>query len=468
MSLRVRIALDWVLLVVPACLSAQQGAHEPVLVSQKTSYDQAITHVTVIDPRSGGVEHHDWTLVLRGNKIVFCGSSKSARVPSGATIHNETGRYVIPGLWDSHVHLSQAGASAFPLLLQNGVTGVRDMGSVLAEIRTWQAEKRAGALIPRIITPGPKLDVVPPERKQQAIRLPDNVILTTPEEAKAEVDLLKKEGVDFIKVHNGMTPKIYAAVAQESKAVGLPFAGHLPVAGALAAAEAGQRTIEHGVSYGSVGMLMCSAATWHQIETDPAARACERYCAPLPMQPLIFPAMVRAHVWFTPTLVSFRGHLVGTPELPDWKAISGSTEVYPALLKHWHDPLFSNEELPTPFEQQLIHQLSGLAAAGSNAGVHLLAGSDLGDPYVIPGFALHDELELMVKAGVPTLTALQSATSEPAEAFGLSDQVGSVTAGHTADLVVLDADPLISIANARKIHAVLVEGRWIILDTRQP
>ena len=461
-------ALNCILVALPTIVFAQRSGHEPVLAAPKPSEVQAITHVTVIDPGSGGTEHRDWTLILRGKTIVFCGKSGDAHIPSGATIHEETGRYVIPGLWDSHVHLSQAGPGAFPLFIENGVTGVRDMGSVLTEVRMWQAEKRAGALIPRIITPGPKLDVVPPERKQQAIRLPDNVILTTPAEAKAEVDLLKKEGVGFIKVHEGMTPEMYAAVVQESKAVGLPFAGHLPVAGVVAAAEAGQRTIEHGVSYGSVGMLMCSAATWHRIETDPAARADKGFCAPLSMQPLMFPAMIRAHVWFTPTLVSGRGHLVGTAELPDWKSLSGSSEVYPALLKHWHDPLFASKSLPTPFEQQLIHEFGDLAAAASKAGVHLLAGSDLGDPYVIPGYALHDELELMVKAGVPALIALQSATSEPAEAFGLSDQVGSVTAGHTADLVVLDADPLADIANTRKIHAVLLEGRWISVPTPSP
>ena len=183
------------------------------------------------------------------------------------------------------------------------------MGSVLTDIRRWQNERASGAEIPRIISPGPKLDGATPEQKFRAPKLPDIFVLTAPEEAREEVDILKKQGVDFIKVHEGMSPGIYDALVQESKAVGLRFEGHLPLAGALAAAQ----------------------------------------------------------------------------------------------------------------------------AAKGQEGVRILAGTNVGDSYIIPGYALHDELELMVHAGDLTWTTLQSATSEPALAFGLTSIVGSVAAGQAAD-----------------------------------
>jgi imidazolonepropionase-like amidohydrolase len=116
---------------------------------------------------------------------------------------------------------------------------------------------------------------------------------------------------------------------------------------------------------------------------------------------------------------------------------------------------------PTVFEHELMGLFGALTAAASRAGVALLAGTDLGDPYVIPGFALHDELALMVAAGVTPLAALQSATSEPARAFGLTETVGAVATGQAADLLVLDGDPLQDIGNTRRIHAVVLNGRWL-------
>jgi imidazolonepropionase-like amidohydrolase len=116
---------------------------------------------------------------------------------------------------------------------------------------------------------------------------------------------------------------------------------------------------------------------------------------------------------------------------------------------------------PTPFERELMGQFGALSAAASRAGVPLLAGTDLGDPYVIPGFALHDELALMVAAGVTPLVALQSATSEPARAFGLADTVGTIATEQAADLLVLDGDPLADIHNTRRIYAVMLNGVWL-------
>lgn len=422
------------------------------------SHLQAITHVTVIDPGSGGDEQRDMTILFRDSVILAVEKSAQARIPSGTEVHDERGRYVMPGLWDTHVHLTQVGPKAFPLFLANGITSVRDMGSDLIEIRQWQAARSQGAMIPRILTPGPKLDGMTYPESLRAQYRPDRFVVTSPETARAMVDVLLKAHVDFIKVHNGMTTAIYNAIAKEAHAVGLPFDGHLPEAGPLAAAEAGQRTLEHGQH-----MMLCSESDWQKIRTEPADRKAdeETWCATLDVQPKMFPAIVHAGEWLTPTLTVWRsGDMIGRPNVKVLAAkLSGSTAVWPELQQWWDSEMDSPPF--TAFQRSLLEKAPAMAAAASRAGVKLLAGTDLGDPYVVPGYSLHDELELMVAAGVPTLKALQSATSEPAAAFGLSSTVGTIAPGQAADLVLLDADPLLDISNTRRIHAVVPNGKWV-------
>jgi hypothetical protein len=443
-------------------LSCSSGESIPAGVSQlsagATNGDNthAITHATVIDPVGGANEHRDMTIVIRGDQIICVGPTPSVPIPTGAVVHDSSGRFVIPGLWDSHAHLSQAGSNAFPLFVANGVTSVRDMGSDFTQIQQWKAARAAGAMIPRIIAPGPKLYggsiflrvAVRFTKWKHELR-----VVYSPAAARRAVDELKAQGVDFIKVHNNLTPALYDAIVAESRKVQLTFAGHLPDAGPLAAAAAGQRTIEHGR-----GMLLCSPAVWARIRAE--AHADAHYCAPLEIQAALFPALVHAGTWFTPTLTSWRGNaMVGDPGLADWLAtLPGSSAVWPALRTHWDDMAGPT---PTTFERELIGQFGGLTVAASRAGVPLLAGTDLGDPFVIPGFALQDELALMVAAGVTPLAALQSATSEPARAFGLTDSVGAVATGQAADLLVLDGDPLADIHNTRRIYAVVLNGRWL-------
>lgn len=174
----------------------------------------------------------------------------------------------------------------------------------------------------------------------------------------------------------------------------------------------------------------------------------------------MYPAIVRAREWLTPTLVVWRsGSMTGSPNVDTWAAsLSGSSQVWPELQQWWKSQL---DAAPTEFQRHIMREAPEMAAAASRASVPLLAGTDLGDPYMVPGYALHDELELMVAAGVPTLKALQSATSEPATAFGLSSTLGSIAQGQSADLVILDADPLNDIMNTRRISAVILNGQWI-------
>ncbi|MBA3357712.1 MAG: amidohydrolase family protein [Pyrinomonadaceae bacterium] len=198
------------------------------------------THVTVID-MTGAPAKSDMTVVITGDHISALGKTGSLRLPKRATVVDSTGKFLIPGLWDMHVHLEISGKEAsLPMYIANGVTGVRDMGGDLDLIKQWQQQSTLGDLLsPRIVAAGPILDGKTPG-------FPLRITVENATEARQTVDSLKNRGVGFIKVHNLLSREAYFAIANEAKKQGLPFAGHVPAAvTATEASNAGQRSIEH-------------------------------------------------------------------------------------------------------------------------------------------------------------------------------------------------------------------------------
>jgi hypothetical protein len=431
-------SLRWaaLLLVASAC---QPAALSPPKAAQGAL---AITHVTLIDPASG--LRPDVTILIERGRIVGVGPSGSASIPPGATVHDAAGSFAMPGLLDAHVHVSQIGEGSIGLFVANGVVGVRDMGSKSEDVARWKEVRSSGGLAPRIFWPGPKLDGT-------GELAGDNWVVASPDEARHAVDRLRAMDVDFVKVHYGLSHSVYQAIAEQSRKQGLWFAGHATGEFPLTAVAAGQRTIEHGRE-----MFPCSPSEREQAARDPRL---SDLCAPAAVVDQILPAMARAGTWFTPTLVSWRGQRLSREEASQ---LDGVRDVPPALERRWHQQ--EATQAPGALEQQLIAQLGPLTANAARAGVPLLTGSDAGDPYVVPGSALHDELRLFVEAGVSPLQAIRSATLEPARALGMGDEMGSIEPGKAADVVLLAADPLADIRNTRRIVAVVLEGRWLGTD----
>jgi imidazolonepropionase-like amidohydrolase len=296
-----------------------------------------------------------------------------------------------------------------------------------------------------VFSPGPKLDGV-------GTAGPDTWIVTSADEARAVVDRLHAQGADFIKVHYRLSRAAYDAIADECRKTGMAFAGH--TSGdypPLVAIAAGQRTIEHGR-----GMLPCTPAQRSLLGADPRFEFVASLCVAEGAADQILPAMARAGIWFTPTLVSWRGMALDRASAAK---LDGFRLAPAALTKRWYGD--ESSAPPEPLEREILAQFGSLAAQAARAGVHLLAGTDIGDPFVVPGFALHDELRLLVEAGVPPLHALRSATIEPARALGVADLRGSIAPGKAADVVLLTSDPLADIRNTRRIAAVVLAGRWI-------
>jgi hypothetical protein len=426
-----------------------------------------LTHVNVIDTRQG-LTLPDMTVVIKDAKIQAVAKLGLIGANHNTRIVNATGKYLIPGLWDMHVH--STGLSSpwnaeiiLPLYLANGITGIRDMGGDPHVLEPRRKQIEAGQLLgPHMVIAGPFLNA-----GQSSA---DTIGVNTPEEARQAVDSLKSQSVDFIKILSNLTPGVYWAIADEAKLQHLRFVGHVPASvSAAEAAEMEQQSIEH-----LTGVLLASSSKEQDLRPrmldaihrkDASAysmlqaEALATYNAPKAWD--LLKKFVDHSTWQVPTLVwDVADANLDNPALANdfrLKYVPASivkTWAPGALLKNTN-----SEQLAVA--KKITAQYMDIVGTMRRAGVLIMAGSDSPDPYVIPGFSLHDELDLLVKAGLSTTQALQAATFYPALFLAKLDRYGVVEEGHVADLVLLDGDPLADIANTRRISAVILGGRYM-------
>src|SRR5712671_5903193 len=199
-----------------------------------------VTHVTVIVP-SETSSRADTTVLIAKDKIVEVGPSAKIKVPRGIRVVDGSGKFLIPALWDMHVHTENAERD-FPMFIANGVLGVRNMAGVAKDVFRWRKETASGEMLgPQIVAAGPLIDGPEPAHPEHAIPVRNAA------EGKLAVQSLKTMGADFVKVYDGVPRDAYFAIAEESTKVGLPFVGHVPGSVRVAeASDAGQRSLEHG------------------------------------------------------------------------------------------------------------------------------------------------------------------------------------------------------------------------------
>jgi hypothetical protein len=424
------------------------------LVGQRSEPTFAFIHAAVIDG-TGAALKRDQTVVVTGDRITAVGSFHNTKVPPGVQVFDGTGRVMIPGLWDAHVHTRYVGIDHLRLFVANGITSVRNMSAPwdhLSEIRAWRDEIRAGRRIgPRILTSGPVLDGPGAGRNT-------SMVVAEPEEGRQAVQRIRREGADFVKVYNLLSRESYFAIAAESRAQQLPFEGHIPLAiNTTEAVAAGQRTIEHadplllGASDREQELRQRSVG-WRpdpNVRRGPimGAELIESFNAA--KLSALADRLREKRVAVVPTLVAFRNRF--DPPKP----VLGLEYVPSAYLDSW-------KRMPPTASQGndrlLYKHFQRVLKAASDTGVTILAGTDVGVPFEVSGFSLHEELSLLVNAGLSEMKVLQAATRDPARAFNITDQ-GTIERGMRADLLLLDANPLQNIENTRRIRTVVVAGR---------
>lgn len=435
----------------------------------------AITPVAVIDVEDG-VARPDRTVVVEGKRITAVGAAASVGIPSGARVIDGTGKYLIPGLWDMHAHASRGGRAVrfWPLFLAHGVTGMRDTGSYPDSLLYWRARsERPGAVAPRIEIASPSLTGDSPT-PLPGMGGPFEIRVADAAAAVSAVDSLAERGIDAIKVYDGLPREAYFAVAERTRELGMSFIGHVPLSVSLAeASDAGQRSFEHvtdvWASCVAGGRAALADFAWasarHGPASDSALTARERlvgalaFSDPDPAEcgPLL-ERMEANGTWLTPTLTVMLGELQprrfdGDPRM---RWVPGS------LRERWTARPRMPAEQEAEIGRRMLTNAGRAVAIAHDAGVPILAGTDASDmPYIFAGSSLHDELALLVEAGLTPPQVLQTATLNPARFLHRTEDLGTVEEGKLADLVLLDADPLDDIGNTRSIRAVVVDGRYL-------
>ena len=439
----------------------------------------SIAYVNVVDVERG-VILADMRVEVRNGRITFVGKEdRRLGRPTPDLLINGSGKYLIPGLWDMHIH------SAYPLFpalmgpqyVANGVTGVREMFGDLAVVRQWRATSAgADTIWPRIVAAGHIMDGQPPI-------WPTSVVAVTEADGRRLVDSLKAAGADFIKVYSLLPRAAYLGVAARAKEVGIPFAGHVSYSMTVAeASDAGQKSIEHmdgiiracssrdaefrplvrdivekGYGFDSVivaGRLQGGALLESQ---NPAA------CAALAAR------LRKNGTWLSPTLTVLHGMAWAddTAQLSDPRL-----QYLPKFLTAgWNPKTDFRLKTVTPEgwarRKREFHRNRELVLFMHRAGVPIIAGTDMLNPWVFPGWSLHDELAHYVDAGLTTAEALRTATVNPARYLGKSDSTGTIARGKWADLVLLEANPLADIRNTTRIHSVIADGRLVTPERRE-
>ena len=434
----------------------------------------AITNVTVIDAANGVREHR--TVVFDGDRITAVLDADAAAAVE-ETIDGGGG-YLIPGLWDMHVHLTyddRFTADMPRLFLSWGITSVRDTGGLMHKmLPVVEAMRAADALAPRVFFAGPLLDgdfVV-----YDGIARPEiGARHATPEDARAMIAELDAQGVDFVKIYEMVSPDVFEAMVGAANASGLPIDSHVPLSMRASTAGPSVDSIEHLRNIeldcasnapalhetrlerlknpdGLSGYALRSSL--HSLQRLPAIAdydeaRCDRTLAAL------------RSTMQVPTLRLGGLSLVRPYERDDWQEALARLPL--AAREEWARAGRDNdgESNDTRFAEWALF-LTGRAHA---AGVPIGAGTDTPIGLSVPGYSLHSELEMLVRAGLSPLEAIRSATLRPAEFFSLQDEMGTIEVGRKADLVLLEADPLEDIANTRHIALVVTKGRVLDRDT---
>lgn len=438
----------------------------------------AITGVNVVDLTAGAIVQGQ-TVVITGDRITALGPAASTRPPVQAHVIDGTGHYLMPGLWDMHVHLRSnpvdrdrplvdENAATLELFLAHGVVGVREMGGDLHEhVLRWRGEIAAGKRLgPRILTAGRKLDGAVPS-------WPGSISTMSAAEAREAVKQMKKGGADFIKVYyNEVQPPVFRAVLDEAHAQGLKVTGHLPRNLTLAAAvAAGLDGIEHGMYLRTPkdevweGYLAESRQrTKDGIAADgPESTRRQMYLHDAAEAARLYPRLAARPFWVTPTLmVEARVRY----EISERKFGADPRRLFfdPAIWASW-DPETGRRRPPTGAALDALkksaRQVRELTVQAHKAGVPLLAGTDCGvsNNYVMPGWSMHEELAVMVEAGLTPAEVLRTATSNAARWRGAEATEGAVAQGMKADLLLLRANPLTAIGATRELETLILGGR---------
>ena len=419
-----------------------------VLLGAPSMASESIAFINVnVVPMAAEIVVEQQTVVVRTGKIAAIGPVDGVPIPEDAIVVDGTDRYLMPGLAEMHAHVPDADSPEvgryFNLYVANGVTMIRGMLGRPSHIDLRERLERGEAFGPRLVTSGPSINGRSVEGAEQARRMVRDQHAT---------------GYDFVKIHPGPTRDEFEAVAETANGLGMPFAGHVPVAvGVRRALELGIATIDHLDGYfaallppdspgggGFGGFFDVFLAD--EIEADRIVQ--------------LAAATADAGTWNVPTEVLVE-QLVDETPIVELRNRPEMRYVPAEVVDRWAEAKaaqLADRDYDPEVARRAIELRRTLILELHRAGAGLLLGADSPQIFNVPGFSLHRELDALVAAGLTPYEALRTGTVAVAEFLGTS--TGIVAVGRDADLVLLDANPLADIGNSRRIHGVVLRGTW--------
>ncbi|WKZ79757.1 MAG: amidohydrolase family protein [Fimbriimonadaceae bacterium] len=429
----------------------------PIVAAGEQNEATAFTHVNVV-PMNGEEVHLDQTVIVSGDRIVQWGPAASLALPDGATVIDGKGKYLLPGLSDMHAHIAP-NENDLALFIANGVTFVRNMSGEPLHLNFQRRIASGDLLGPTIHTTGPIIDGESP-------LFPGSAIVASAEDAERQVDAQRNAGYAAIKVYAGLQPKAYEAILLAANNRGLPVYGHVPWrVGLRNALRQGQRSFEHLIDFlyelipdDSPARAKVIAANdrrdanamhvglWAAVTTEGMDELAAEAAA--------------AGAWFCPTLVVMDRIASNDAEFNTHSEDPAVALIHPMLRQSWEARIASFSPEAVEARRRGLPTVGQAVSALHRAGVHILVGTDTPNPYVLPGFSVHDELRLLVEAGLSPYEALKAATADAAAFVGLEKEWGTIAAGLRADLLMVDGNPLENIRSTSDISGVMVRGKW--------
>lgn len=414
--------------------------------------DIAIRNVTIIDA-TGASARSGMTVLIAGNRILRINKARRTKLSKEVRVVDGSGKFLIPGLWDAHIHPFEGKdirwKEFMALFLANGITSVRVMFGD-PKFHQWREEVMSNRLA------GPRMLIASP-------RPPD---MSTEDQGRQFVRKSKGEAADFIKIlSDGLPRDVYFAVADEAKKQGIPFVGHVPYSlSAIEASDAGQLSFEHKYAVTIPCSELEELIKSHLAKIDnfrERVKALAEIGYDQQKATSFFRRLIENGTYVCPTLVVWNdAAYLDKTELANDPRLA----YFPSELRNWHktmgeriidDDVVANLRRICLGSHDLVDEMN-------RAGVKILAGTDSGSvPFLFQGFSLHDELRLLVESGLSPMEALQTATMNAAACAGRLDSLGTIEEGKIADLVLLDDNPVSSIANTRKIRSVFFDGQYL-------
>ena len=463
------------LLILAACNSPKQIIKD---TSAIIPADLVIKNVTIIDAKNK--ERTGKTVFIKDNRIVAVSSFNAATIPSSATIVDGKDQFLIPGLWDAHVHLSfeqDLTPAMFDLFLAYGITSVRDTGGELRLVLPQKAAANKDPKnTPRVMVAGPLLDGVPTVYDGSSANRPKlGVGAGSVEAAEALVEEFVGAGVDLLKAYEMLTPEAFNAVIAKAKMAGLPITGHVPLSmDVVAATQAGMSSMEHmrnlemacssdweallkvrqkmladgaNEEGGTLRSNIHSAQRTHAVDHQDATR-----------RQYVLEQLALNNTRQVPTMTIVTSSALRPFAKDTWK--DGFKYLPNKVEERWRKNL--EGYLATPVKpSQAAYSDWALEMIGhlKTANVGIMAGTDCPIFFLTPGYSLHEELALLVKGGLTPLEAIEAATVKPAEYFNMQNELGLIEKGMLADLVLLSKNPLTDIRNTTSIVSVIRDGK---------